>query len=64
MQPGLVGLARVSTDGQDAQLQRDALTEAGCRRASVYRHLDAESPAGQCSWMTATTGDRALPVVA
>lgn len=30
--PGLIGLARVSTDAQDAQLQRDALTEAGCRR--------------------------------
>ena len=28
----LIGLARVSTDGQDAQLQRDALTEAGCAR--------------------------------
>lgn len=28
----LVGLARVSTDSQDAQLQRDALTEAGCAR--------------------------------
>lgn len=28
----LVGLARVSTDAQDAQLQRDALTEAGCGR--------------------------------
>lgn len=28
----LVGLARVSTLLQDAQLQRDALTEAGCGR--------------------------------
>ena len=28
----LVGLARVSTDAQDAQLQRDALTAAGCVR--------------------------------
>jgi DNA invertase Pin-like site-specific DNA recombinase len=28
----LIGLARVSTDGQDAQLQRDALTETGCVR--------------------------------
>jgi DNA invertase Pin-like site-specific DNA recombinase len=30
--PGLVGLARVSTDHQDAQLQLDALTEAGVHR--------------------------------
>jgi DNA invertase Pin-like site-specific DNA recombinase len=28
----LIGLARVSTDGQDAQLQRAALTETGCAR--------------------------------
>src|SRR5260221_13610979 len=30
--PDLVGLARVSTETQDAQLQRDALTEAGWGR--------------------------------
>jgi DNA invertase Pin-like site-specific DNA recombinase len=28
----LVGLARVSTDAQDVQLQRDALNDAGCSR--------------------------------
>ena len=28
----LIGLARVSTDAQDAQLQHDALAEAGCGR--------------------------------
>ena len=28
----LIGLARVSTDAQDAQLQQDALTEGGCAR--------------------------------
>ncbi|MFG2909584.1 recombinase family protein [Kitasatospora sp. NPDC048286] len=28
----LIGYARVSTDDQEAQLQRDALTEAGCAR--------------------------------
>jgi DNA invertase Pin-like site-specific DNA recombinase len=28
----LIGLARVSTDAQDAQLQQDALTSAGCAR--------------------------------
>lgn len=31
-QHGLVGLARVSTDAQDLQLQIDALTDAGCAR--------------------------------
>ena len=28
----LIGLARISTDTQDAQLQQDALTAAGCGR--------------------------------
>ena len=28
----LIGLARVSTDAQDAQLQQDALAAAGCGR--------------------------------
>ena len=32
MDPHLVGLARVSTDGQDTRLQRDALVHAGCAR--------------------------------
>src|SRR5260370_19474057 len=31
----LIGLARVSTDAQDAQLQQDALTEAGCGRIYI-----------------------------
>jgi DNA invertase Pin-like site-specific DNA recombinase len=31
-QRDLIGLARVSTDAQDAQLQHDALAEAGCGR--------------------------------
>jgi DNA invertase Pin-like site-specific DNA recombinase len=34
---GLVGLARVSTDAQDAQLQQDALTAAGCARIYVEK---------------------------
>ena len=33
----LVGLARVSTDAQDAQLQQDALTDAGCARIYVEK---------------------------
>src|SRR5271165_1254784 len=31
----LIGLARVSTDAQDAQLQQDALTDGGCTRIYV-----------------------------
>jgi DNA invertase Pin-like site-specific DNA recombinase len=33
----LIGLARVSTDAQDAQLQQDALTDAGCGRVYVEK---------------------------
>ena len=33
----LIGLARVSTDAQDAQLQQDALTLAGCARVYVEK---------------------------
>src|SRR6266481_2213459 len=33
----LIGLARVSTDAQDAQLQQDALTLAGCGRVYVEK---------------------------
>lgn len=32
LDPHLIGLARVSTDSQDTQLQRDALVQAGCAR--------------------------------
>jgi DNA invertase Pin-like site-specific DNA recombinase len=49
VQPTLVGLARVSTDAQDAQLQRDALTEAGCGRIFEEkvstRKAEADRPA-------------------
>src|SRR5208282_2422558 len=33
----LIGLARVSTDAQDAQLQQDALTAAGCGRVYIEK---------------------------
>ncbi len=33
----LIGLARVSTDAQDAQLQQDALTSAGCARIYIEK---------------------------
>ncbi|HEY1001069.1 MAG TPA: recombinase family protein [Streptosporangiaceae bacterium] len=33
----LIGLARVSTDAQDAQLQQDALTAAGCARIYIEK---------------------------
>jgi DNA invertase Pin-like site-specific DNA recombinase len=44
----LIGLARVSTDAQDAQLQQDALAEAGCGRTytekASTRKAAAERP--------------------
>ena len=40
----LIGLARVSTDAQDAQLQHDALTDAGCGR--IYTEK-VEHPQGR-----------------
>ena len=44
----LIGLARVSTDAQDAQLQQDALTAAGCGRIYIEkistRKATAERP--------------------
>src|SRR5260370_30885545 len=33
----LIGLARVSTDAQDAQLQQDALALAGCARIYIEK---------------------------
>ena len=33
----LIGLARVSTDAQDAQLQQDALTATGCGRVYIEK---------------------------
>ena len=45
---GLIGLARVSTDAQDAQLQQDALVFAGCTRIysekASTREAAAERP--------------------
>jgi len=55
-----VGYARVSTSDQDAALQHDALTEAGCARiytdAASGRSLSALS--SPRLWTTSTRGTR------
>ena len=48
----LIGLARVSTDAQDAQLQHDALTGAGCGRIyteKVSARTAAAEPPGSAA---------------
>ena len=55
----LIGLARVSTDGQDAQLQRDALTETGCARIfeEKTRGADRNTPeTRRRSWWPLVSG--------
>jgi DNA invertase Pin-like site-specific DNA recombinase len=43
----LIGLARVSTDAQDAQLQQDALTEAGCGRIYTEKVSTRKAASGR-----------------
>jgi len=43
----LIGLARVSTDPQDAQLQHDALTDAGCGRIYAEKVSTRKAAAGR-----------------
>ena len=51
----LVGLARVSTDAQDAQLQRDALTLAGCGLVYVEK-VSTRKAATERPGLTAALG--------
>ena len=44
---GLIGLARVSTDAQDAQLQQDALVFAGCTRIYSEKASTRKAAAGR-----------------
>ncbi len=44
---GLIGLARVSTDAQDAQFQQDALVFAGCTRIYSERASTRKAAAGR-----------------
>jgi DNA invertase Pin-like site-specific DNA recombinase len=48
----LIGLARVSTDAQDAQLQQDALADAGCARIYVEK-ISTRKAASQRPGLTA-----------
>ena len=43
----LIGLARVSTDAQDAQMQQDALTEAGCGRIYTEKVSTRQAASGR-----------------
>ncbi|MGH3231234.1 MAG: recombinase family protein [Streptosporangiaceae bacterium] len=52
----LIGLARVSTDGQDAQLQRDALAAAGCGR--IYQEkISTRKAVSDRAGLTAVLGE-------
>ncbi len=50
-----IGLARVSTDAQDAQLQQDALTYAGCARVYVEK-VSTRKAATERPGLTAALG--------
>ena len=51
----LIGLARVSTDAQDAQLQQDALTRGGCGRIYVEK-ISTRKAAADRPGLTAALG--------
>lgn len=51
--PTLVGFGRVSTDKQDAQLQHDALTEAGCGRIYTEKISTRKAAADRAGLMAA-----------
>ena len=59
--PRLIGLARVSTDSQDTQLQRDALVQAGCARifeeTISTRSSDRPGPAAALDHLRPHAGD-------
>ena len=59
----LIGYARVSTDDQNLDLQKDALTQAGCERILEDHESGskAERPGLQAALDYARTGD--TPVI-